>query len=142
MCSFFTLKAGCQGGLINFLRNLFIPPIQLILTKIVKIFDLKNIYYLACQSLTLPPNPPLDQWNLMISGGFQAPTGAEPPPWKNKKCKPTLDKFLNTPLGNMQKLNLFLQKVTRIALKLESFLLKYVYKSQNFAKIFLFLDCG
>jgi len=41
----------------------------------------------------------------MISGGFQAPTGAEPLPWKNKKFKPTLDKCLNTPLGNMQKLN-------------------------------------
>ena len=23
---------------------------------------------------------PLDQWKLWISGGFQAPTGAEPPP--------------------------------------------------------------
>ena len=23
--------------------------------------------------------PPLDQWNLLISGGFQAPTGADPP---------------------------------------------------------------
>ena len=23
--------------------------------------------------------PPEDQWNLMISGGFQAPTGATPP---------------------------------------------------------------
>ena len=32
--------------------------------------------------------PPLDQRNLLISGCFQAPTGAEPP----------LDKFLNTPL--------------------------------------------
>ena len=23
---------------------------------------------------------PLDQWNLLISGGFQTPPGAEPPP--------------------------------------------------------------
>ena len=31
--------------------------------------------------------------------GFQAPTGAEPPPsGKRKKFKPPLDKFLNTPL--------------------------------------------
>ena len=29
--------------------------------------------------------PPVDQWNLLISGGFQAQTGAEPPPWKEKK---------------------------------------------------------
>ena len=38
------------------------------------------------------------QWNLLISGGFQAPTGAELPTGKRKKCKPPLDKFLNTPL--------------------------------------------
>ena len=38
--------------------------------------------------------PPLDQCNLLISGGFQAPAGAEPrPPWKEKKIKPPpLDK--------------------------------------------------
>ena len=42
--------------------------------------------------------PPQDQWNLLISGGFQPPTGAEPPPGKIKKFKPPLDKFLNTPL--------------------------------------------
>ena len=30
--------------------------------------------------------PSLDQWNLLISGGFQAPTGAEPP-WKDKKVQ-------------------------------------------------------
>ena len=35
--------------------------------------------------------PPLDQWNLFISGGFQATTGAEPP----------LNKFLNTPLDSI-----------------------------------------
>ena len=44
--------------------------------------------------------PPLDQWNLLISGGFQAPTGAEPtplerekkfkPPWKNSWIRPWL----------------------------------------------------
>ena len=28
--------------------------------------------------------PPQDQWNLLISGGFHVPTGAEPPPWKEK----------------------------------------------------------
>ena len=43
-------------------------------------------------------SPPLDEWNLLISGGFQTPTGAEAPHWKDKKCKPPLDKFLNTPL--------------------------------------------
>ena len=43
--------------------------------------------------------PPLDQGNLLISGGFQAPTGAEPPPLEREKnLSPTLDKFLNTPL--------------------------------------------
>ena len=31
--------------------------------------------------------PPLDQWILWISGGFQAPTGAEPP-WKENKIYP------------------------------------------------------
>jgi len=31
--------------------------------------------------------PPLDLCNLLISGGFQAPTGAEPP-LERKKCKP------------------------------------------------------
>ena len=30
---------------------------------------------------------PLDQWNLLISGGFQAPTGAKHPPGKRKKFK-------------------------------------------------------
>ena len=43
--------------------------------------------------------PPLDQWNLLISAGFQAPTGAEPPgkikknlspPWKNSWIRPWL----------------------------------------------------
>ena len=29
--------------------------------------------------------PPVDQWNLLISGGFQAPTGAEPPPLEREK---------------------------------------------------------
>ena len=34
--------------------------------------------------------PPLNQWNLLISGGFQAPTGAElPPPWKEKNLSPS-----------------------------------------------------
>jgi len=33
---------------------------------------------------------------LLISGGFHAPTGAEPP-WKEKNLSPALDKFLNTP---------------------------------------------
>jgi len=42
--------------------------------------------------------PPLDQLNLLISMGFQAPTGAEPP-LERKKSKPPLDKFLNTPLS-------------------------------------------
>ena len=33
-------------------------------------------------------SPTLDLWNLLILGGFQAPTGAEvPPPWK-KTSKP------------------------------------------------------
>ena len=41
-------------------------------------------------------NPPLDQRKLLISGGFQAPTGAEPPGNK-KKLSPPLDKLLNTP---------------------------------------------
>jgi len=36
----------------------------------------------------------------LISGGFQALTGAEPP-WKEKKYKPPLDKFMNTPLKTM-----------------------------------------
>ena len=37
---------------------------------------------------------PLDQWNLLILGGFQAPL-----PGKRKKCKPPpLYKFLNTSL--------------------------------------------
>jgi len=36
---------------------------------------------------------------LLISGGFHAPTGAEPHPWKEKKLSPPLDKFLNTPLA-------------------------------------------
>ena len=27
---------------------------------------------------------PLDQWNLLISGDFHAPMGAEPPPGKKK----------------------------------------------------------
>ena len=32
---------------------------------------------------------PLDQWNLLITGGFQAPTGAKPPPFeREKKFKP------------------------------------------------------
>ena len=31
---------------------------------------------------------PLDQWNLWISGGFQAPTCAEPPPGKKKNLSP------------------------------------------------------
>ena len=30
---------------------------------------------------------PLDQWNICISGGFQAPTGAEPPHTVNKKYR-------------------------------------------------------
>ena len=40
--------------------------------------------------------PPLAQWNLLISGGFSAPTCAEPPPLEN---------FLNPPLvsGNSDK---------------------------------------
>jgi len=29
--------------------------------------------------------PPLDQLNLLISGGFQAPTSAEPPPPEREK---------------------------------------------------------
>jgi len=29
--------------------------------------------------------PPLDLRNLLTLGGFQAPTGAEPPPGKRKK---------------------------------------------------------
>jgi len=33
----------------------------------------------------------------LISGGFQAPPGAEPP-WKEKKIKPPPGQFLNTPL--------------------------------------------
>jgi len=33
----------------------------------------------------------------MKSINFRAPTGAEPP-LERKKCKPPLDKFLNTPL--------------------------------------------
>jgi len=38
--------------------------------------------------------PPLDQCNLLISGGFQAPAGAEPrPPWKEKKLSTPLDKY-------------------------------------------------
>jgi len=41
--------------------------------------------------------PPLDLSNLLISGGFQAPTGAESP-LQRKKCKIPLHKFLNTPL--------------------------------------------
>ena len=44
--------------------------------------------------------PPLDQWNLLISVGFQAPMDADcwaPPPWKEKIVSPPpLDKFLNT----------------------------------------------
>ena len=31
--------------------------------------------------------PPLDQLNLLISGGFHAPTDAEPP-WKEKSVSP------------------------------------------------------
>ena len=31
---------------------------------------------------------PLDQGNLLISGGFQAPTGAEPPLEREKKINP------------------------------------------------------
>ena len=41
---------------------------------------------------------PLNQWNLLISGGFQAPTVAEPPLEREKNLSPPLDKFLNTPL--------------------------------------------
>ena len=41
---------------------------------------------------------PLDRGNLWISGGFKAPTGAEPSPRKEKNVKPPLAKFLNTPL--------------------------------------------
>ena len=43
--------------------------------------------------------PPLDQWNLLISGGFHAPAGAEPPPGK-KKIK---NKFQNTTLVRVNK---------------------------------------
>ena len=32
--------------------------------------------------------PPLDQWNLWITGVFQAPTCAEPPPVKKKSLSP------------------------------------------------------
>ena len=32
--------------------------------------------------------PPLDQWNLLILGGFQAPTGAEPLTGKRKNLSP------------------------------------------------------
>jgi len=37
--------------------------------------------------LGLSPPPP-DQWNLLISGGFHAHTGAEPPPWTNSWIRP------------------------------------------------------
>ena len=54
---------------------------------------------------------PLDQWNLLISGGFQAPTGAEPPPplyRKKPKFKPLLlDKFLTTSLFNVNNNGIF-----------------------------------
>ena len=32
--------------------------------------------------------PPLDPWNLLISGGFQAQRGADTPFWKENKIKP------------------------------------------------------
>ena len=42
--------------------------------------------------------PPLELVKSMVFRGFQAPTGAEPPPWKEKNACPTLEKFLTTPL--------------------------------------------
>ena len=47
--------------------------------------------------------PPQDQWKLLISGGFYAPTGAESP-LKKPKSLPR-DKFLNTPLVDTYRLN-------------------------------------
>ena len=45
--------------------------------------------------------PPFDQRNLLISEGFQTPTGAEPPPGEITKFKPPpLEKILNTPLNS------------------------------------------
>ena len=42
--------------------------------------------------------PPPGPVKLLISGGFQAPTGAEPPLLKKKQnLSPPPDKFLNTP---------------------------------------------
>ena len=45
--------------------------------------------------------PPLDQWNLLISGGFHAPTGAEPSPLKEKNLSPPLDIWKHS--SNFQK---------------------------------------
>ena len=43
-----------------------------------------------------------DQWNLLISGGFQASTGAEPPPPGKRRNFSPLDNLLNTPLNVYQ----------------------------------------
>ena len=39
--------------------------------------------------------PLLDQWNLLISGGFQAQTGAEPPPGQIPEYAPDYGIILN-----------------------------------------------
>ena len=67
------------------------------LPVIAKIY--KYIHHGRIQGGAMGTKPPLDQWNLLISGGFQAPTWAEPsPPWKEQNVSPPLDNFLNTPM--------------------------------------------
>ena len=38
--------------------------------------------------------PPLDQWNLLFLGGFQAPMAAEAPPLGGKKCPPWTNSWI------------------------------------------------
>ena len=72
---------------IRLVFNLYFHPVETTSSINRAVFRVGGLWGLS---------PPLDQWNLLISGGFQAPTG---PPWKEKKLSSPLDNFLNTPLS-------------------------------------------
>ena len=66
--------------------------------------------HLICFKLwgvTTGAKPPLDQWNLLNSGGFQAPTGDEPSPGKKKKCKPPWTNSWIRPCWVVRVLNIY-----------------------------------
>ena len=80
--------------------------------------------------------PPLNQWNLLISGGFHAPTGAEPPlerkkfkppPWTNSWIRPWLCLMKQTVAqGELKLWSLKQLSAFNCILNLRSIILKFI----------------